>query len=132
MGDQGPLAAPEGADISESGAPVCAGSLVNAVIYIRELTGLPVLVTEHGVCTPDDQVRSRFISRSLPPLVDLARDGFPLLGYFHWSLLDNFEWISGYDMHYGLCSVDRSGGTYDRTPKGSARTYRKLVAETVI
>ena len=132
MGDQGPLAAPEGVDTSESGAPVCADSLVNAVVYIRELTGLPVLVTEHGVCTADDQVRSRFISSSLPPLVDLARDGFPLLGYFHWSLLDNFEWISGYDMHYGLCSVDRSGGTYDRTPKGSAQTYRKLVAETVI
>jgi beta-glucosidase len=39
-------------------------------------------------------------------------------GYLHWSLLDNFEWIWGYERRYGLCSVDRT--TFKRTPKPSA------------
>ena len=42
----------------------------------------------------------------------------PELGYVHWSLLDNFEWIFGYSKHYGLCDVDRK--TFKRTPKPSA------------
>jgi beta-glucosidase len=53
-------------------------------------------------------------------------DGVPVLGYLHWTLLDNFEWIFGYAFHYGLHEVDRQ--TLDRTPKPSAKTYAALVA----
>jgi len=44
-----------------------------------------------------------------------------VLGYVHWSLLDNFEWIFGYRVHFGLASVDRE--TFARTPKPSAGVY---------
>lgn len=132
MDDHGPLPARPDMPIDESGKQVRPESLINAVVYIHELTGLPVIVTEHGICTRDDGLRSRFMRESIPPLVDLARDGFPVLGYLHWSLLDNFEWISGYDQHYGLCTVDRTGGTYDRHLKESALVYKDLVAHSLI
>jgi len=45
-------------------------------------------------------------------------DGVPVLGYLHWSLLDNFEWTSGYKPTFGLVAVDRA--TFKRTPKPSA------------
>ena len=48
-----------------------------------------------------------------------------MLGYLHWTLLDNFEWVFGYSHRLGLVAVDRT--TLERTPKGSARRYAELV-----
>lgn len=130
--DNGPIPAQPGEDVNESGSPLHPESLANSVTYIHHLTGLPVVVTEHGVSTPDDDLRCRFIKASIPPLVELVRDNVPVLGYFHWSLMDNYEWISAFDVHFGLCSVERESGTYDRKPKGSAAVYRDIVASTVL
>ncbi|KFI40707.1 glycoside hydrolase family protein [Bifidobacterium actinocoloniiforme DSM 22766] len=130
--DNGPIPAQPGEDVNESGSPLHPESLANSVTYIHHLTGLPVVVTEHGVSTPDDDLRCRFIKASIPPLVELVRDNVPVLGYFHWSLMDNYEWISAFDVHFGLCSVERENGTYDRKPKGSAAVYRDIVASTVL
>ena len=67
----------------------------------------PVLVTEHGVGTDDDTVRASFIPAALAGLKTAMDDGVPVLGYCHWSLLDNFEWIFGYGPKFGLFAVDR-------------------------
>ena len=52
-------------------------------------------------------------------------DGVPVLGYLHWTLMDNFEWIFGYGHQLGLFEVDRS--TFDRTAKPSAAVYAAYV-----
>jgi beta-glucosidase len=52
-------------------------------------------------------------------------DGVPVLGYCHWTLMDNFEWIAGFHSFLGLHSVDRE--TFARTPKPSAAEYARLV-----
>ena len=54
-------------------------------------------------------------------------DGVPVLGYHDWTLMDNFEWIFGYEGKLGLHWVDR--GTLARTPKPSAAAYAALVQE---
>lgn len=113
--------------LNDMGTPIAAESLANAVTYIHMLTGLPIVVTEHGMSTHDDTLRCKFIEESLPLLVDRIQQGIPVLGYFHWSLIDNFEWISAYDSQLGLYSVNREDGSYARVPKPSADVYRRTV-----
>jgi beta-glucosidase len=100
-------------------------SLAGAVRYGHEVAGVPVLVTEHGMGTPDDTLRAGFIEPSLRGLLDVIDEGVPVLGYCHWSLLDNFEWVFGYDFQYGLHEVDRT--TFVRTPKPSAAVYSRIL-----
>jgi beta-glucosidase len=95
--------------------------------YAHQMTGVPVLVTEHGMQTDDDGERLAFIEPSLAGLADAISDGVPVLGYHHWTLMDNFEWIFGYEGKLGLYSVDRE--TFARTAKPSAAAYAALVKE---
>ena len=88
---------------------------------------MPVLVSEHGIGTEDDTVRAAFIEPSLEGLQQAIAAGVPVLGYCHWTLMDNFEWIFGYGPKLGLHSVDRE--TFERTAKPSAEVYAGLVAE---
>jgi len=100
------------------GSEVYAPFLAGAVFYAYEVTGVPVLVTEHGVGIEDDSIRAWLIPAALAELKKTMDDGVPVLGYMHWSLLDNFEWIFGYGPKFGLVGVDRE--TFVRTPKPSA------------
>lgn len=100
-------------------------SLAGAVRYAHEVSRVPVLVTEHGIATDDDSRRVALIEESLPHLLVATDGGVPVLGYLHWTLMDNFEWIFGYGQQLGLHSVDRT--TFARTPKPSAAVYADLV-----
>lgn len=111
---------------NESGTAVRPESLARSVEYVHAMTGLPIVVTEHGVGTHDDTVREQFLVDSLDCLEDSRDAGTPIYGYFHWTLMDNFEWVSGFDTSMGLYSVDRD--TMRRSPKPSAGTYAQLVA----
>lgn len=116
--DKGRLPAPAGAVTNWSGGEVHAPSLGGAVRYAHAATGVPILVSEHGVGTDDDRIRARFIPESLAGLRAAMAEGVPVMGYCHWSLIDNFEWIFGYGPHYGLATVDPA--TFKRTAKPSA------------
>lgn len=125
FGPDGVLPVPEDAVLNEMGTAVDAASLGGAVRYAHEVAQVPVLVTEHGVATPDDEVRKDVLEPALQGLLDAIHDGVPVLGYHHWTLMDNFEWISGFDSFLGLHSVDRE--TFVRTAKPSAHEYARLV-----
>jgi beta-glucosidase len=94
-------------------------SLGATVRYVHQATGKPIIVTENGIDTTDDNVRIAYIDQALAGLQSAIADGVPVQGYFHWSLLDNFEWMSGFGPKFGLVAVDRA--TFKRTPKPSAR-----------
>ncbi len=93
-------------------------ALGNTVEYIHEQTGKPVFVTENGLETEDDERRIWYIDEALKGLHGAIERGVPVLGYIHWTLLDNFEWTRGYAPKMGLAAVDRT--TFARTPKPSA------------
>ena len=78
----------------------------------------PVMVTENGVDTVDDKFRSKIMRESFSSLKSAKRNGVPVLGYLHWSFIDNFEWNYGYRRTYGIISFDHK--TKKRTLKGSA------------
>ena len=76
-----------------------------------------LIVTENGIATADDRRRVAFLEEALAGVQHCIADGLPVKGYFHWSLMDNFEWQKGYAMNFGLIAVDRE--TMARTPKPS-------------
>ena len=126
-GPDGQLPPEPGTIVNGMGTPVDPDSLRGAVEYAYAVSGVPILVSEHGVSTPDDEVRAAFIEPSLAALKEAMDAGIPVLGYCHWTLMDNFEWIFGYGPKLGLHSVDRE--TFERIPKPSAGVYAELVRE---
>jgi len=88
------------------------------------LPDVPLLVTENGIATADDEDRIRFTDEALRGLASAIADGADVRGYVHWSLLDNFEWMLGYAPTFGLVSVDRE--TFARTPKPSLAWLGKV------
>jgi beta-glucosidase len=108
-------------NLSGNGLPMVPESLAATCRQAWEVTGKPVLVTEHGcdLTTDEDHRRVEFVSASLQHLRAAMDDGVDVRGYIHWCLADNFEWFKGYQGTYGLLEVDR--GTQMRSPRPSAR-----------
>ena len=115
---KGKVDPPSGGVRNAAGGEVYPPSLANAVRYAHSVAQVPIIVTEHGVNADDDTIRANLIPAALAELKKAMDDGVPVNGYVHWSLLDNFEWVSGYKYHYGLVAVDRT--TFRRSPKPSA------------
>jgi beta-glucosidase len=72
-----------------------------------------------------DKFRIDYFEKYLLELQSAIRDGARVIGYFAWSLLDNFEWRLGFTSKFGIVYVDRT--TFVRYPKDSARWFRKII-----
>lgn len=105
-------------------------SLANCVEYAHGITGKPVYVTEHGINTEDDTQRAWFTPEALKHLSETIARGVPVIGYTHWSLMDNFEWIFGYGPKFGLVAVDRQ--TMKRTRKPSSFVFGEIAAANAV
>ncbi len=100
------------------------------------LPQLPIYITENGCAAPDqfatdgqvyDTDRLMYLKAYLRHAQRATAEGYPLAGYFLWSLMDNFEWQDGYDMRFGIHHVNWE--TQKRTPKLTARWYQQVVAQ---
>jgi beta-glucosidase len=87
--------------------------------------GLPVVITENGIADEGDVMRARFIAEHLYQAGWAIQRGVDLRGYFHWALVDNFEWANGFCPHFGLASYDLT--TKARTLRQSAQTYASII-----
>lgn len=94
------------------------------VRHLWKTYGFPLIITENGICTDDDSQRERFLIRHLTHLHRCIQDQIPVLGYFYWSLLDNFEWSIGYEPKFGLIAVEPD--TLRRILKPSAQVYAEI------
>jgi beta-glucosidase len=101
------------------GYPYTPDALGTALRLVAGRTRMPIYVTENGVATEDDTRRVAYIRGAVAGMQRCVADGIDVRGYFHWSLLDNWEWMSGYRPKFGLVAVDRD--TFQRTPKPSAK-----------
>ena len=124
MGPEGSLPVPEGAETTQMGYEFYPQALENVIRTVHELLPLPIIVTENGIATADDTRRVAFIAEALHGVESCINDGIPVLGYCHWSLMDNFEWQKGYSMTFGLIAVDRT--TQTRYPKESLKVLGSL------
>merc|ERR1719233_1279309 len=95
--------------------------------------GKPIYITENGVSTADvadldDDTRTTFYGAYINEVMKaITLDGVDVKAYFAWSLMDNFEWTSGYTQRFGLHYVNFSDPARPRTPKNSAAFIAGLV-----
>lgn len=98
--------------------------LAGAVRYAASVARTPILVTENGIGTQDDALRARYITEALSGLQECIAAGIDVRGYWHWSAMDNFEWLFGYGPKFGLIAVDRVSQV--RTVKLSAAVFSAI------
>ncbi len=130
------IGAVPGSEQTQMGWHVAADGLRDVLLQLNE-TYAPaeVVITENGAAYPDavdrdgqvrDGDRVSYLARHVAAAGEALAAGVPLTGYYVWSLLDNYEWSFGYTRRFGLVRVDFSSQL--RTPKDSARWYRRLIA----
>ena len=115
---KGITAPPAGAEMTDAGYEFYPQALANTIRWAHTTIGKPIYVTESGIATDNDARRIAFIEQALAGLRDCLAEGIPVHSYMYWSLLDNFEWASGYSKHFGLVAVDLQ--FFKRTLKPSA------------
>lgn len=86
---------------------------------------LPILITENGTADAKDAFREKFICDHLRETRKAMNEGVNVFGYLHWSLIDNFEWSSGFGPRFGLASVNYA--TEQRVLRSSALTYGRII-----
>lgn len=83
----------------------------------------PIYITENGIADATDRLRADYLKAHVAAAFAA---GIELRGYYHWSLIDNFEWHKGFGPRFGLFEVDYQ--TLRRTPRASAEVFRQLIS----
>jgi beta-glucosidase len=119
------LPPPQNAELTQMGMEFYPECVEGVVRYAAKETGVPIYVTENGIATTDDTRRIEYYRRALAGLKRAIDDGIDVRGYVTWSLLDNWEWMFGFEPKFGIVAVDRV--TQQRTIKPSG-TYLGNIA----
>ena len=109
----------QGTRVTKMGYEFYPEALSNVIRFVSKHWDKDILITENGISTDNDEERIEFIDLALKGVEECIDDGIKIIGYLHWSLLDNFEWQLGYDQTFGLIAVDRN--TQKRFPKESLK-----------
>jgi beta-glucosidase len=116
-GPNGVVQLDENTRVTKMGYEYYPEALGNVLRFVAKHWDKPIIVTENGISTDNDEDRVEFIERALNGVYQCIEEGINVLGYTYWSLLDNFEWQLGYAQTFGLIAVDRT--TQTRYPKES-------------
>jgi beta-glucosidase len=81
-------------------------------------------ITENGLADQSGEQRGTFIESHLHAVSKALQEGLPVAGYFHWSLLDNFEWAEGFTPRFGLYRVNYE--TMERSETAALEVFRRL------
>ena len=132
IGPKGWAGYEEGVPVLDMGYEFYPASLGNCLRRAWDYTGgtVPLLVTENGIGTTDDDQRIEYVRQALSGVLHALDDGVDVRGYTYWSLLDNFEWAMGYKRRFGLFSVDRD--TFERRAKPSAAWLASVAAANAL
>ena len=103
--------------------PMYAEGLKRAFEMVAPLN-IPIIVTENGVADDDDDMRPEHVRRHLHVTAEAIENGLDIRGFYHWSLMDNFEWAEGYEQCFGLYHVDFE--TQERTLRESGKLYASI------
>ena len=101
--------------------------LCDALLMLKRYK-LPLWVSEAGVADEDDDMRADYIARLICCMHIALEQGADVRGYMYWSLLDNYEWDSGFDKRFGLVEINYE--TLERKIRPSAYVYKKIIEES--
>jgi beta-glucosidase len=125
IGADGPIDPPASAERTLTGWEYYPDAAYRGLLDAAVLApGVPLYVTENGIATDDDSRRMDYVDAALRGVQRAIAEGVDVRGYYYWSLLDNFEWASGYRPTFGLVEVDHS--TFERRLKASAHWYAEV------
>lgn len=110
---------------SDTGWDMQPGNLRYVLDDLTDRYKKPILITENGVADMDDEYRQEWLTQTLLAMNQAIASGVSLLGYVHWSLIDNFEWEKGRWPRFGLYSVNYA--TMERQARPSAAIYKKII-----
>lgn len=99
-------------------------------VYQRTRGNKPLYITENGFSDAIDDRRPRAILEHLAMVYRAIREGIPVRGYLHWSLVDNFEWNHGWEVRFGLIEIDPT--TQERLPRRSASMFGEICRANAI
>ncbi len=119
-----------GGEVNSMGWWVYPEGIYKAIKRVHEMFGLPIMVTSNGIGTEDDLQRRRFLGSHLKQIRKGIDNGADVIGYLHWSFMDNFEWAEGFEPKFGLVEVDYSN--LKRIPRKSAYMYGEIVKKNGI
>jgi beta-glucosidase len=117
---------PRGADLGDSGMIANIPQAFYDALHwaARTYPNLPILITENGIDSSDDVIRRRYLAQHLHQIWRALNLNWQIKGYFHWTLVDNFEWERGWTQRFGLWALDTK--TQRRTKRPSADLYAAI------
>ncbi len=120
---------PAGADLADAGmnSNTPDGFFWAFKWAVKTYPNLPILVTENGIEDSTDRLRPRYLAQHVHAMWRAVNFNWPVKGYFHWSLVDNFEWERGWTQRFGLWALDIE--TQQRTKRPSADLYAAICKE---
>jgi beta-glucosidase len=120
---------PDEADLSEGRfiANIPAGLFETIQWAVRRYPDLPILITENGVNDASDELRRRYLAQHIHQMWRAVNFNWTVKGYFHWSLVDNFEWERGWTQRFGLWGLDVE--TQKRIKRPSVDLYTEICKE---
>jgi beta-glucosidase len=110
---------------SDTGLLIYPEGLTSLIAELADRYSKPLLILENGIADASDTKRPAYLLNHLDAVQRAIDQGHEVLGYFHWSLADSYEWVNGYDPRYGLYEIDRE--TRALEPKTSAFLYRDII-----
>lgn len=119
----------KGENVSDLGWIIDPRGLEEEIVELARRYQKPMVIMENGIADAGDEKRQLYLLQHIQAVRRVREAGYDLRGYFHWSLMDNYEWTHGYRQKFGLFAVEpgEAGHPPELVPKPSANLYRFLI-----
>jgi beta-glucosidase/6-phospho-beta-glucosidase/beta-galactosidase len=119
--------------LNDLGWEIYPEGLYNLLMQIRNQWKKPIFITENGIADKSDRYRAPFIIAHLQQVKRAVDEGANVIGYLHWSLMDNYEWLESYrpEAKFGLFYVDHTITDFNRKITKGAQALKFIIAESI-
>jgi beta-glucosidase/6-phospho-beta-glucosidase/beta-galactosidase len=122
--------------LNDLGWEIYPEGLYNLIMRIKNQwnSELPIFITENGVADKSDKYRAPFIVAHIQQIKRATDDGATVIGYLHWSFMDNYEWLESYrpEARFGLFNIDRGQTNFERVITKGAEAFKLIIQESHI